>query len=664
MQSPFFTDRVTCCLLALACCSIGHAQLAADSPKAFGSVLDGRAGKLRPVPAGFLELFDRATSETAGKWGNVEAERDVMQWEALDEHYALTRANGLDFTLHALLWSEAEPAWAAGLGPDELRAEIEEWFAAAGERYPDVEFVDVVNEAPHGKTGSAAVVAALGGTGATGYDHVVEAYRLARRYFPASRLVLNDYDVLKRADYPEYDACAEALVAEGLLDVVGCQGHFLEGTSAGRIRDRLDHLAATTGLEILVSELELALVDDEAQRAKYEEIFPTIWEHPAVVGVNLWGYLEGNMWRDAGYLIRADGSDRPAMTWLREYLGGSYTRRLEAEAHDAQRGVVTYSAIVGYCDAGDYLLFADVDLEGARGMRLRFAKGSSQVGAVELRRGSADGTLLGTFPTYYTGSYDDYVVDGLDFAAPLAGRADLYIVFAGGRGVGNFDYFELYGAAGEPSPPGTEVIIYAAGRTNEERMRLEVDGLPVATWEDIGGEPFERVFVRHAYTHPEAGLAASRVRVAFDNDDGASRDLRVDAVELGGVRYEAEAPTTYSRGTWKSADGCAGGNKESEWLHCNGYFAFESGGGLRLGEPADRLSVSLSPNPATEAALVTWGRALQGDVTVADALGRAVYAETGLRAGASLPVRTWAPGTYVVRVRSGGAVGARQLIVR
>lgn len=38
-------------------------------------------------------------------------------------------------------------------------------------------------------------------------------------------------------------------------------------------------------------------------------------------GVNLWGFRHG-LWRDSegAYLINYDGSERPALTWLRSYV--------------------------------------------------------------------------------------------------------------------------------------------------------------------------------------------------------------------------------------------------------------------------------------------------------------------------------------------------------
>ena len=62
-------------------------------------------------------------------------------------------------------------------------------------------------------------------------------------------------------------------------------------------------------------------VDDAVQLAGYQRIFPLLWEHPAVHGVTLWGFRPG-LWRDkeGAALIRQEGSARPALVWLRQYV--------------------------------------------------------------------------------------------------------------------------------------------------------------------------------------------------------------------------------------------------------------------------------------------------------------------------------------------------------
>ena len=38
-------------------------------------------------------------------------------------------------------------------------------------------------------------------------------------------------------------------------------------------------------------------------------------------GATLWGWKEGDIWRKKAYLVRDDGSVRPALEWLMEYTG-------------------------------------------------------------------------------------------------------------------------------------------------------------------------------------------------------------------------------------------------------------------------------------------------------------------------------------------------------
>src|SRR5439155_15146205 len=53
-------------------------------------------------------------------------------------------------------------------------------------------------------------------------------------------------------------------------------------------------------------------------------VFPVFWEHPAVRGVTLWGYRPGH-WRTAqgAYIALDNGAERPALVWLKEYVGAT-----------------------------------------------------------------------------------------------------------------------------------------------------------------------------------------------------------------------------------------------------------------------------------------------------------------------------------------------------
>ncbi len=125
------------------------------------------------------------------------------------------------------------------------------------------------------------------------------------------------------------------------------------------------------------------------------------------------------------------------------------------------------------------------------------------------------------------------------------------------------------------------ITIRAAGSTGEETMELQIDGVAVQTWNNVGGNASTRIFQTFTYNTSEA-ISADRIQVAFTNDrflpSQPDRNLRVDQISINGVEFEAESPKVFSTGTWKAADGVVPGFRESEYLHRNGYMQFSSQG--------------------------------------------------------------------------------------
>ena len=121
------------------------------------------------------------------------------------------------------------------------------------------------------------------------------------------------------------------------------------------------------------------------------------------------------------------------------------------------------------------------------------------------------------------------------------------------------------------------ITIEAAGVTGEEQMLLQIDGVTVATFDDVGGDAYGGVF--ESYTHNADGVSADDVRVVFTNDlfdpiTFDDRNLRVDKIIIDGVTYETEHPSVFSTGTWLPEDGITPGFRQSEFLHANGYFQY------------------------------------------------------------------------------------------
>lgn len=275
----------------------------------------------------FEQYWNQVTPENGSKWGSVERTRDNMNWSELDAAYNFADDNGFLFRFHVLIWGNQQPSWIETLPPEEQLEEIEEWMSEVSWRYPDMHYLEVVNEPLHDPpnqpgSGGGNYIEALGGSGTTGWDWVLNAFRMARDYFPDVKLMLNDYGIVNSTtDAGRYIKIIELLQAEDLIDGIGVQGHaFNTRGSTTTMKNNLDRLAAT-GLPIQVTEFDIDGPTDEVQLEDYQRIFPTFWEHPAVEGITLWGWRPG-CWRtpQGAYLVQSNGEERPALEWLREYL--------------------------------------------------------------------------------------------------------------------------------------------------------------------------------------------------------------------------------------------------------------------------------------------------------------------------------------------------------
>ena len=288
-----------------------HAQLAEDKCRFLGNIIGGY------TPSDFATYWNQVTPENAGKWGSVEGTMDVMQWGSLDNAYNFAKANGFPFKQHAFVWGQQQPAWITTLTPQEQNEQVVAWIQTYCERYPDTQMIDVVNEPLHAPPSYAS---SIGGGGTTGWDWVIWSFEKARAHCPNAKLILNDYNIINNNSATDsYLAIINLLKTRGLIDGIGEQGHFLETTPVETLTSNLNKLHAT-GLPIYISEYDVNIADPAAQREKYMEQFPVLWTHPGVQGITFWGYRQGEIWRENAYLIESNGTERPALTWLKGYV--------------------------------------------------------------------------------------------------------------------------------------------------------------------------------------------------------------------------------------------------------------------------------------------------------------------------------------------------------
>jgi endo-1,4-beta-xylanase len=273
------------------------------------------------IPATFTNYWDQIVPENEGKWGSVEGSKGNYNWNALDKIHDFAVQHNIPFKQHNFVWGSQQPNWIGGLSQADQKAAVEDWIKQFCTRYPDTQMIDVLNEPPPHTTPP--YLNALGGAGASGYDWVVTIFKWARQYCPNSILIVNDYNIIEQAgdNNNMIKLVTSAMKAGAPIDAIGSQSHALGNASVATTQMYIDKLSSSTGLPVLISEFDLNIADDNQQKNQMQSMFTMFWNDPNVKGVTYWGYLQGQTWESNTWLLSSSGTERPAMSWLMQFLG-------------------------------------------------------------------------------------------------------------------------------------------------------------------------------------------------------------------------------------------------------------------------------------------------------------------------------------------------------
>ncbi|WP_437600730.1 endo-1,4-beta-xylanase [Sorangium sp. So ce590] len=183
----------------------------------------------------------------------------------------------------------------------------------------------------HGVTGQTAVADGCtrswekelwpGIDGASGWDWIVNSFKWAREYCPRAVLILNDYNNIEyENDHNNFMRIARAVINAGApVDALGAQAHDAYRINTNTVKGYIDKMAAL-GKPVHITEYDIGIANDAEQRRVMQEQFTMFWNHPSVPGITLWGYIVGATWRDNTGIQHSNGTMRPAMTWLMDFL--------------------------------------------------------------------------------------------------------------------------------------------------------------------------------------------------------------------------------------------------------------------------------------------------------------------------------------------------------
>jgi GH35 family endo-1,4-beta-xylanase len=336
------------------------APLAEGASKFLGNITTYGA-----VRSDFGTYWNQITAENECKWGSIERTRGQYNFSGCDAAYNWAKNNGGRFKFHALVWGSQYPSWLEQLSVEDTRTAITQWFDRVAQQYPDMEMIDVVNEAIRTSSGyhsgytNTKIIEALGGDNGN-YTFVTTAFQMARERWPDAILIYNDYNTFRWQINEGIDLINKIKAAGAPVDAYGQQAHDLTDMEYDEFKAALEKIHNETQLPLYITEYDIGTDDDALQLQRYQEQIPEFWNAEYVAGVTLWGYIYGATWTTNGNsgIIR-EGNDRPAMTWLKEYMAnnaGVNTTGLNGSAPDTVPQV-PYSnsiAIPGTLEAENY----------------------------------------------------------------------------------------------------------------------------------------------------------------------------------------------------------------------------------------------------------------------------------------------------------------------
>lgn len=302
------------------------APLANGAAKFLGNITTN--GQVR---SDFGTYWNQITAENECKWGSVEGREGTYNFSGCQAAYNWAKNNGGHFKFHALVWGGQYPSWLESKDQAGTLTAITKWFDAVKKQFPDLEMIDVVNEAIrtgtnqyHSGYPKTKIIQALGGDNNGDYAFVTTAFKMARERWPKAVLIYNDYNTFQWQINEGIDLVKKIKAAGAPVDAYGQQGHDLTGMDVNSFKAALKKIHDGVGIPLVITEYDIGTDDDALQKQRYSEQIPEFWNAEYVLGVTLWGYIYGSTWTTNGNSgIIKNGSDRPAMTWLKQYMASN-----------------------------------------------------------------------------------------------------------------------------------------------------------------------------------------------------------------------------------------------------------------------------------------------------------------------------------------------------
>lgn len=270
--------------------------------------------------------FGVMSPESSMKWDAINPLPGRFEWADMDTLLNFAEFYDMQVRGHTLIWYTSLPAWVEQTEPEDREVHMREYITRVMTRYADrVDYWDVVNEPISEEAGLRDSI----WFEAMGESYIDTAFLQARELAPNATLVLNEFDIgFAGRKFDDFLALIDRLLEREVpVDAIGFQMHVFSSY------DQYDEFAANMaeiaarGLDIHVTELDVALVGDdteEVQAEVYQRVAETCLAQPRCTVLQTWGFTDRYSFRRFTSPLYLDENHqvKPAYEGLRSGLSG------------------------------------------------------------------------------------------------------------------------------------------------------------------------------------------------------------------------------------------------------------------------------------------------------------------------------------------------------
>ena len=317
----------------------------------------------------FVMNFNSAVTGNALKWYSMERQKDQVDYTVVDSILNWAEQNNIPLRGHNLFWgifkspntgSQYIQPWITELSDEEFRQRVKDRAETVTRRYKGrfAEY-DLNNEMIHGNYYEDRL----------GPEITIQMVQWSLNGDPDAKLWLNDYDILIEDSplgigLPEYMASIRKLLQDGFpIAGIGVQGHsHLETFDREYLKKALDSLSIFN-LPIRITEFNMPGMrskygirafnegnqmtpEEEELRAKeIVDFYRICFAHPAVEGILMWGFWEGDNWIPSSSLYKRDWTPTPAADAYRNLVFNEWWTQESGTANS--KGIFSTQAFYG-----------------------------------------------------------------------------------------------------------------------------------------------------------------------------------------------------------------------------------------------------------------------------------------------------------------------------